>query len=93
MKRKWVVGSLFTAGIVTAIAAGGVGYYAPVFPHARASAPAVLNAAPDALQALPDFSRLVKHYGPAVVNISVTHTVKAGAAPDPWGRGEDDPIY
>ncbi len=93
MKRKWVVGSLVTAGIVTAIAAGGVGYYAPVFPHARASAPAVLNPAPDALRALPDFSRLVKQYGPAVVNISVTHTVKAGAGPDTWGRGEDDLFY
>ncbi|MDH3286744.1 MAG: DegQ family serine endoprotease [Betaproteobacteria bacterium] len=97
MKRKLIVSSLIAAGIVTALAAGGMKLYEPIVPHANAGAPAVLNAAPAApiaLQALPDFSPLVDAYGPAVVNISVTQTVKAGAeGPNTGGFSEDDPFY
>jgi len=97
MKRKLALGILVAAGVVTVLAASGIKFDTAMIPHARASAPAVLNAAPDALitsQSLPDFSTLVQRYGPAVVNISVTHTVKAGAeGPKAWGFSEDDPFY
>jgi serine protease Do len=97
MKRKLVVSSLIAAGIVTALAAGGMKLYEPLVPHAHAGAPAALNAAPAkpiALQALPDFSPLVDAYGPAVVNISVTQTEKPGhEGPQAFGMNEDDPFY
>jgi serine protease Do len=97
MKRKLLIGSLVAAGIATAVVASGVRFYEPIIPHARASDPAVLNAMPEtpiASQVLPDFSTLVKRYGPAVVNISVTHTVRAGAeGPNAWGFSDEDPFY
>ena len=46
--------------------------------------------------ALPDFTALVERYGPAVVNISVTGTIKtAGASPFPGmpDFGPDDPFH
>lgn len=97
MKRKWVMGSLIVAGIATLAVASGIKFYEPIFPHARANVPAVTSAAseaPIAAQVLPNFSTLVKQYGPAVVNISVTHTLQAGpGAPNLWGFREDDPFY
>jgi len=97
MKRKTLASSLIAAGIISALVAGGVRYYEPVISPARAEAPAVLNAtgaARIAPQALPNFSSLVHAYGPAVVNISVTQTQKAGmAGPQLWGFSEDDPFY
>jgi serine protease Do len=97
MKRKAIVSSLVAAGIVTALVAGAFKVSEPIVPHARASAPAVLNVTPTASissQALPDFSPLVQQYGPAVVNISVTQTAKASAeGPNAWGFSEDDPFY
>ncbi|HXV10659.1 MAG TPA: DegQ family serine endoprotease [Burkholderiales bacterium] len=97
MKRSAIASSMIAAGIVSAIVAGGIRLYDPVVPNARASAPAVLNAAPMApiaAQALPDFSSLVQAYGPAVVNISVTHGRKTDAAkPQTRGFSEDDPFF
>ena len=88
---------MIAAGIVSAIVAGGIRLYEPVS-NARASTPAVVNAAPMApiaAQALPNFSALVHAYGPAVVNISVTQTEKKAEAKTPktWGFSEDDPFF
>jgi serine protease Do len=97
MKRSAIASSMIAAGIVSAIVAGGIRLYEPMVPDARAGAPALLNAAPVtpiAAQALPDFSSLAQAYGPAVVNVSVTHAQKPGAeAPNAWGFSEDDPFY
>jgi len=97
MKRNAIASSMIAAGIVSAIVAGGIRFYEPMVPDARAGAPAVLNAAPMApiaAKALPDFSSLAQAYGPAVVNVSVTHTQKTGVeAPRAWGFSEDDPFY
>jgi len=97
MKRTAIASSMIAAGIVSAIVAGGIRLYDPVVPNARASAPAVMNAAtmaPIATQALPDFASLAQAYGPAVVNVSVTHAQKADVEkPQTRGFGEDDPFY
>ncbi len=97
MKRSAIASSMITAGIVSAIVAGGIKLYEPMVAEARASAPAVVNAAPmpsiDA-RALPNFSALVHAYGPAVVNISVTQVQKVGTkGPQAWGFSENDPFF
>ena len=60
-------------------------------PAPAAQAPATVPVAPPAAAALPDFSAIVQRYGPAVVNVSVTATVKGEEGPlaqlDP-----DDPM-
>lgn len=97
MKRNAIVSSMIAAGIVSAVVAGGIKFYEPMVPNARAGTPAVLHAAPMAPiagQALPNFSPLVHAYGPAVVNISVTQAQKAGAkGSQAWGFNEDDPFF
>ena len=70
---------------------GAVKYYEPAAAHA-VSAPAASSMA---LAALPDFSKLVEQYGPAVVNISVTHNAQSpgsAATPD-FGMSPNDPFY
>jgi len=89
MKRKPIVRSLAAAGLVSVLGFGGMQYYAPA---AHAVTPATAAAAPASV--LPDFSRLVEQYGPAVVNISVSHDMKKAAAGVPGlGLSPDDPMY
>ena len=62
---------------------------------AQGAAPASAPAAPAApvvtARGLPDFTTIVRQYGPAVVNVSTVGTVKnAGAMNDP---GENDPLF
>ncbi|BDD93227.1 serine protease [Pandoraea sp. NE5] len=62
-----------------------------------ANAPNIPNTAPRML--VPDFSQLAEQYGPAVVNISVTHDGKpsagggATAMPMPPGMDQNDPLF
>ncbi len=99
MKQKVLVRGLLAAGIVAVLAAGGIKAYAPFASSARAAtatAQTVANAAaaPLATQTVPDFAALVERYGPAVVNISVTHNVKTGFdGPRFPGLGKDDPFF
>jgi serine protease Do len=83
-----------------AVAAPGAAYLYSTAPHAEQT-PAAISAkarspAPSAVtvrNGLPDFSSLVKAYGPAVVNISVKGTVKtASQMPQLPGFGPDDPF-
>jgi serine protease Do len=82
-----------------AVAAPGAAYFYSTAPHAEQT-PAVVAAnatpAPAAVtvrNGLPDFSSLVKAYGPAVVNISVKANVKTAAQlPQLPGFGPDDPF-
>jgi serine protease Do len=95
MRAKAIVRSLAAAGLVTVIGVGGVKYYEPAVVHA-APAQAVPMAAPStAAAALPDFSTLVEQYGPAVVNISVTHEPRqqTGADAPQFGMSPEDPFY
>jgi len=99
MRQKVWARSLVAAGVVAVLAVGGVKAYTPSAPGARAAtatAPAAANAAaaPLATQTLPDFAVLVERYGPAVVNISVTHNVKTGfSGPQFPGLSKDDPFF
>ncbi|VVE38550.1 peptidase [Pandoraea eparura] len=70
----------------------------PATPAANApNTPNTPNAAPRML--VPDFSQLAEQYGPAVVNISVTHDGKpsagggATAMPMPPGMDQNDPLF
>jgi len=96
MRQKVLVRGLVAAGIVAALAAGGIKAYEPFATSANAaSAPApVAAAAPLPTQTLPDFAALVDRYGPAVVNISVTHNVKTGFNRQQFpGMSKNDPFY
>jgi serine protease Do len=91
LKQKLIVRSLAAAGLVTALGFGA-SYYEPLTAHAR-TVEAIEAASAQSVAALPDFSKLVEQYGPAVVNISVTQNIKTSAAmPDP-GLSPDDPMY
>jgi serine protease Do len=63
---------------------------------APAAVPAPAPAAPPAVTArgLPDFTTIVRQYGPAVVNVSTVGSVKnAGATAGPDDGGGDDPFF
>ena len=92
MKPKLLVKSLAAAGLVTVLGIGGIQHYGPSAAHAVTVQPQpVPTAAPSA--ALPDFAQLVERAGPAVVNISVTGTVKTSANGADPGISPDDPMY
>jgi serine protease Do len=94
MRAKAIVRSLAAAGLVTVLGVGGVKYYEPANAHAAVEATTDSKASIP-LASLPDFSHLVKQYGPAVVNISVTHEprTQTGAAMPDFGMGPGDPFY
>jgi serine protease Do len=97
MHSKTFSRSLIAAAVIAAL---GGGYVARDFvqpSHAQAAAataPAVAPAvrAGVGMAQLPDFSQLVREYGPAVVNISVDATTPAAAQPRP-PVDENDPMY
>ncbi|MCC7081375.1 MAG: DegQ family serine endoprotease [Burkholderiales bacterium] len=93
MKMKPIVRSLAAAGLITALGVGGIRYYEPA--TAQAAVETATQAQPAAPSALPDFSRLVKQYGPAVVNISVAYEgqAQAGATMPDFGVAPGDPFY
>jgi len=96
MKQKVLVRGLVAAGIIAALAAGGIKAYEPFASsaHAATAAAPAAAGAPPATQTLPDFAALAERYGPAVVNISVTHNVKTGfTAPQFPGLSKDDPFF
>ena len=89
MTRRLVKGTAATAALIAALAAGylyrgramaspATGGVDPV------TAPSV--AAPAAATQLPDFSAIVERYGPAVVNVSTTGTVKTSMEGPPLGQ-------
>jgi serine protease Do len=96
MHSKTFSRSLVAAAVIAAL---GGGYVARDFvqpSHAQATAAAAPAAAPAVragagMAQLPDFSQLVREYGPAVVNISVDATTPAGQPRPPVD--ENDPMY
>jgi serine protease Do len=94
MQRKFIVGVLTAAGLVTALTAGGLTLYQHGMPEANAAVTTQTGApaGPYAAQGLPDFSSLVERYGAAVVNVSVEQAVKTGA-PQARGMDPNDPFY
>ena len=87
MKNMRVTGVLKTTALIAALAAGGMSFYEPTDVHA--AGPAAASAGQVAAQGLPDFAELVERYGAAVVNVSVTQTVKTAA--EGQQPGEIDP--
>jgi serine protease Do len=81
MKPKVLVRSLIAAGVISAVGAGAfsAGHWFPQ-EAAAANAPVAVAVGSNASALLPDFTGIVERNGPAVVNISVTHDVKADAA-------------
>jgi serine protease Do len=94
MHSKTFSRSLVAAAVIAAL---GGGYVARDFvqpSHAQSAAvPATASAAGAGIAAaqLPDFSRLVREYGPAVVNISVEGKRTAASMQPPVD--ENDPMY
>jgi serine protease Do len=83
------------AGVISALGAGAfsAGHWFPQ-EAAAANAPAAVAAAPAASALLPDFTSIVERNGPAVVNISVTHQAKTGAAmPQVPGLDPNSPFF
>jgi serine protease Do len=96
MTRRLTKSTAVAAAILAALAGGylyrGRALAAP--PASAASGPDVPVAPPSATAALPDFSGIVQRYGPAVVNVSTTGTVKATSEGAPFGpMSPDDPFY
>ncbi|TAK67036.1 MAG: peptidase, partial [Betaproteobacteria bacterium] len=81
MKPKVLVRSLIAAGVIAAVGAGAfsAGHWFPQ-EAAAANAPVTVAVGSTASALLPDFTGIVERNGPAVVNISVTHGVKAAAS-------------
>jgi serine protease Do len=105
--KPWVVGAL-AAVLGLIVLAGGwtfakenaatAGVSSPAQIHLSQATPSPAAPASDGQPLvrglLPDFTGLVERFGPAVVNISVTGTVKTAGAPFPDfpGFGPDDPF-
>ena len=93
LKRSLValgIAGAFAAGTLVAERHGVPAADAAVNPPVVAPSQAVVGGAPTA--ALPDFADLVQQQGPAVVQISVTGTLKKAAAKgfDPFGDDDDN---
>ena len=97
MRPGWSVCSLLCVGLSAALLAGcakeDLSWVHPARGEPIVSAPTRSTDQADA-STLPDFSPLVQKYGPAVVNISVTGTTKAGAASPQLPRVDpSDPFW
>jgi serine protease Do len=98
MQRKLIKSAAIASALFVGLAGGylyrGRGRASTPSAAPRASAPAVPIAVPLAAAALPDFSGIVQRYGPAVVNVSTTGTVKTALASSPFSQLDpDDPFY
>jgi serine protease Do len=94
MKPKVLARSLIAAGVITAVGAGAfsAGHWFPQEAGA-ANAPVTVASTSTASALLPDFTGIVERNGPAVVNISVSHDVKAEAAPQIQGLDRNSPFF
>src|SRR5262245_18974876 len=98
MPSKTLSRSLIAAAVIAALGGGYMGRELIETSHAQ-TAPAA-QAAPAArpaerLAQLPDFSQLVREYGPAVVNITVDGTIPAAQTTPrrmPLPQDENDPL-
>jgi serine protease Do len=102
MKLRYLKNSAFAAALFAAAVSG----YATRASVSAATASATANqaattaaappapATPPPRVAPPDFSAIVQQYGSAVVNVSITGTVKTGGQGMPFGQMDpDDPFF
>ena len=95
MKPRVLIRSTIAAAVISAVGAGvfSAGHWFPQ-EAAAATAPVAAGGAAPASALLPDFTGIVARNGPAVVNISVTHEVKAAAdAPQFQGMDPNSPFF
>ncbi len=77
MKARPVVRALSAVGVFTTLAVGASAVSSYFFSQARAeSTPVPVTQSAPLVSGLPDFTALVDRYGPAVVNISVSGSLK-----------------
>jgi serine protease Do len=96
MNRRLFKNTALGVALVGALA-GGYLYRGRAEASAGVAAPQpaipVVPVASPSAAALPDFSAIVQRYGPAVVNVSTTSTVKTDATVTPFGQLDpDDPM-
>ncbi|MGP1676289.1 MAG: DegQ family serine endoprotease [Giesbergeria sp.] len=95
MKPRVLVRSAIAAAVISAVGAGAfsAGHWFPQEANA-ATATLTVASASTASALLPDFTGIVERNGPAVVNISVTHEVKAEAnTPQFEGLDPNSPFF
>ena len=95
MKPRVLVRSAVAAAVISAVGAGAfsAGHWFPREASA-ATAPVAATMSAPAGALRPDFTGIVERNGPAVVNISVTHEVKAeAAAPQIQGLDPNSPFF
>ena len=93
MQSKTFSRSLVAAAVIAALGGGYVARDLIQPSHAQAAAAVVPAVAPGISAArLPDFSQLVREYGPAVVNISVDATMPAAQRTPRQPQDESDPF-
>ncbi|KHJ63290.1 trypsin-like peptidase domain-containing protein, partial [Burkholderia glumae] len=101
MKTRFLARSAVAVAVAAALSAGyvaGTRHAQPPQIITPASAAALMPAEAAAKTGIPDFSGLVETYGPAVVNISAKHVVKAsarrgGGGPQQLPIDPSDPFY
>ncbi len=96
MSRRWIKGTASAVALITALA-GGYLYRGRAMASPRSEeepAATVPLVTPAATGELPDFSSIVARYGPAVVNVSTTGTVKTAVEGLPFGQLDPrDPFF
>src|SRR4051812_12202651 len=95
MKPKMLMTSLAAASLVALGAWGGLEANGKWFEARAQGAPAASSvpaAGTPSVQAMPEFSSIVEANKASVVNITVSSTEKAGAAPSMPDLGGDDPF-
>ncbi|MBU6491177.1 MAG: DegQ family serine endoprotease [Burkholderiales bacterium] len=92
---------LVAGGAIAALSAsylaGRQHWQATMVTPAVAAAASATTSQPAARMMVPDFSSIVQHYGPAVVNISAVHDASAASQSNtvqmPPGMNQNDPFY
>ena len=95
MPSKTLSRSLIAAAVIAALGGGYMGREFIETSHAQTAPAAQTTPAArpaERLAQLPDFSQLVREYGPAVVNITVDGTVPAAQAMPRQPQDENDPF-
>ena len=94
MQRIRIAAAVTAVGIITASAFSFQHYIQPGVSSANAAPGAPATSAPlqtgRAATALPDFAAIVRQYGPAVVNITVSGTRKVGLSGPQDDEGQND---
>jgi serine protease Do len=93
MSYRLATKKLLVAALVPAVFGTYYAFSIPGHPTANAATERNTAArAPAAVQQLPNFTQIVEENGAAVVNVSVSKSMQAGAQPQIPGIPEDDPL-